>query len=630
MDTTKKQKNWLPLLVLALISLAFTSCQKTKDGGIEYVPFQETEEGQWGMISMDGKVLFKEEFKKRPTVVRDGRFFVCSEDGFWEMYEATEKPKKIGDEYAHASNFCNGRALVAVRNQPVSIIDTKGKEIKRLDKIDGKEVHGVRVFSEGYAIFMTTDSLWGAIDNDGKCVVKPEYCALNDCGDGKFIGVNNKYKKEFKGRGKRSVSDIVGNKDVKISVVNTSGKVLFDFYADKYEDFGYRFTDGKLAVSVKIDGKEAWGIINDKGETVVKPSAKLKDIGGISDDVFTYYNGDGWGLMNTKGETVIRAKYERLYIDTDNLLLAEVKDGKSYEYKFIDQKDNQVSEDTYLYAIRFNYFDGKHTFVKSSDKVFSIIDKDGKTLEGLPDIVSIALWDEEGYIESDYVNLNKFVEDLDITQDGIMGLTFKSTPQEAVKVEVKEGQARSDSDHGAGSPYWYDYTEAIDISKYIEGTTDVAIAVKFTGSLSRQTYRTERVIDYRIGNYYWYHDDKIPTGYVWNDVKPSEFRLLISGTGRLYGKLRDVYKALCGKFKSLGNVEKENSNATVIKLNNGKRALISIGDNKVRVEWGDLSSDIDISRFEHSEGSQNNDSTGNSDYCPADSTVCVCDTVAAW
>ena len=102
---------------------------------------------------------------------------------------------------------------------------------------------------------MTNDSLYGAIDEDGLCTVKPEYCYLSDCGDGKFLGINKKYKKElFKSK-----------KNIKHSVVNTSGKLLFDYFSDKYENTRERYVDGKLAVSVKKNGAEIWGIIDDKG-----------------------------------------------------------------------------------------------------------------------------------------------------------------------------------------------------------------------------------------------------------------------------------------------------------------------------------------------------------------------------
>lgn len=62
-------------IMLAMLTMMLFSCTQTENGNVEYIPFQETKDGQWGMISMDGKVLFKEEFKNKPTVVRDGRFF---------------------------------------------------------------------------------------------------------------------------------------------------------------------------------------------------------------------------------------------------------------------------------------------------------------------------------------------------------------------------------------------------------------------------------------------------------------------------------------------------------------------------------------------------------------------------
>ena len=69
------------LSMLAMLTMMLFSCTKTENGNVEYIPFQETKDGQWGMISMDGKVLFKEEFKNKPTVVRDGRIFCAYQGG---------------------------------------------------------------------------------------------------------------------------------------------------------------------------------------------------------------------------------------------------------------------------------------------------------------------------------------------------------------------------------------------------------------------------------------------------------------------------------------------------------------------------------------------------------------------
>lgn len=579
----------LNLLMAAITALMLVSCSKTDNGNVEYIPFQETTDGQWGMISMDGKVLFKEEFKNKPTIVRDGRFFVQNKEGIWEMYDASEKPQKIGPDYAHTSGFRNGRALVAEKGKPVSIIDTDGKTIKLLDKIAGKEVNGVYAFEDNYAVFMTTDSLYGVINNDGDCVVKPEYCSLNSYGDGKFIGVNEKYKKSLQKEQKDKV---------KISVVNTSGKVLFDFSSDKYENTQYGYTDGKLAVSVKKDGKEMWGLIDDKGEFVVKPSPKFKNIGMIHGDKFTYNNGEGWGLMSVKGETLIRAKYEALYYDEDNLLVAMVKDGDSYVYKYVDEKDNQIGDDTYSKVTLFSMFDGKHALVKPNDKIYSIIDKNCKQLEGLPDITDIGTYEGESFIESDYVDFDELFNGFNLNMNGLLGMSFNSTAQEVVKKQVQEGGAYGDKEHPAGSAYWYDVTDNVSFIKNVAGIS-ANVLVSFNDKLSRQTYRTQRVIDYEIGDWYWYHDNKIPTGYVWNKVKPECFGITITNSGRMHGKLRKLLQAWISKFKTMGTVAKENNGAAVLSLKNGMRAVIYMDKYSVSIIWGDLKpvKDLNIDKY---------------------------------
>ena len=581
-------KKLFNLALAAIAAMLMLSCSKTENGNVEYVPFQETDDGQWGMISMDGKVLFKDEFKNEPTVVRDGRFFVRSKEGVWEMYDASEKPKKIGDDYAHTSGFRNGRALVAIKGQPVSVIDVNGKIIKKLDKIEDREVDGVRAYAGGYAVFVTVDSLCGAIDEDGDCVVKPEYCVLENCGDGKFVGINAKYKKFVQTKQKNKV---------KISVINTAGKVLFEFSADRYENVQSRFSDGKLAVCVKKDGKEAWGIIDDKGEFVVEPSTKLKSIGTINGDVFTYYNGDGWGLMNIKGETLIRAKYEILKYDINKTLVAAVKDGDTYEVKYIDEKDNQIGTNTYVKGLPYSMFDGKHTLVKSDDKMFSLIDRDCKQVEGQPDIVDFGASQGEPYIKSDYVDLEKLVAAFNIKDNGVMGVDTKSSPKDVVRKAVELGVAPGNKEHPVGTPYWYDNTNTVILNKTVNGVQGQVFCY-FSGNLSRQTYRTQRVIDYSYGGNYWYHDDKVPVGYVWNEVEPTMFGVTIGNEGRMHGKLRDLFNIFANKFKGMGTIDKQNNGAVVFSLKNGMSAVLTMVGYKVSVLWGDVVEDVDISEFE--------------------------------
>ena len=44
-------------IMLAMLTMMLFSCTQTENGNVEYIPFQETKDGQWGMISMDGKGL---------------------------------------------------------------------------------------------------------------------------------------------------------------------------------------------------------------------------------------------------------------------------------------------------------------------------------------------------------------------------------------------------------------------------------------------------------------------------------------------------------------------------------------------------------------------------------------------
>ena len=608
---------WCAVVMTALLS----GCSNTSSDPVTHVPFKEAKDGKWGMIAMDGKVLFKEEFKQEPTAVRDNRFFVKNKSGFWEMYDASEQPKKIGDEYKHVSVFNGGHALVSKRNEPVSIIDTDGKTVKVLDKIEGKTVNGVYAFNEGYAVFMTNDSLYGAIDDNGNCVIKPHYCGINSCSDGKFIAIDAKYKK-FAGQKQKS--------KVKVSVITTSDKQLFEFAYDKYESFGSVFVEGKLPVSVKRDGKEIWGIIDDKGQYVVNPSNKFKKIGMVHGDNFTYSNGEAWGLMTLKGESLIRAKYDILYYADDNSLVAKTSKNDGYEYKLVNENDEQIGNDTYVDAFISSAFGDGHTIVKLNDKQYSIIDKKGESLKNLPDMAEVGLSAGDTYIESDYVDLQALVSAFQITPSGIMGFNYTSSPRNVVRKAAALGMLTGDKEHAANSPYWFDYKDEVILYKDVDGVRGM-FSITFNGKLSRQTYRTKRVIDYEFYDYYYYHDEKIPTGYVWNKVSPHVFALSISNDGRMRGKLHQLYKVIVSRFKGMGTVAKQNDGAVVLNLRNGKRAFIYMKKNNVVAVWGNLKpvSEIDISEYKDisnvdegiDEAEGNDDTDVAEDTAVADSTA---------
>ena len=222
-----------PLLLFMVMILS--SCNKETNDYVTAFPYMETDKGKWGMITTDGEVLFSQEFKNQPTVVRNGVFLVKNEANLWEIYKAEKKPEKIGSEYTGATIFSNGRAIVCEKDKYITIIDTEGKTIKTLDEIDGKRVNTVFRFQEGYAKYIAGED-YGVIDMDGNSVIPSNYCAIMDCSDGKFIAIDKKYKTEY--------TSFCYDK-LKYTVLNTKGEILFEIDGSEYNQVG-KFKEGLL------------------------------------------------------------------------------------------------------------------------------------------------------------------------------------------------------------------------------------------------------------------------------------------------------------------------------------------------------------------------------------------------
>lgn len=576
-NKTMKTK-FLPILICVLL----ISCQSKEDSGIEFVPYQETDGGQWSMISPSGEILFSEEFKNAPTVAKEGRFMVKNEDDLWEIYTADNKPKKIGKEYAYATLFNNGKALVSERNGYIQIIDTDGNVIKQLDKLGNKLIDAVGEFNEGYAVYQSGD-LYGAIDDNGNEVIKADYLVLYPCSDEKFIGINKKYEKEFNSENE--------NRKLVYDVLDVNGKILFSINSDKYFNTGTRFIDGLLNVAVKKDGKECWGIINDKNEVVIKPTEKIKGISDIKGEYFVYTNGEGYGVMNIKGENVIRAKYDFLYFDISNRLVAiteKTKDSKNYECKFIDIDDNQIGEDKYVSINPFSQFDGKYSFVKISDRIWSIVDAKGKQLEKLPDIVNINLKKGDSEVLCDHIDFNKLFDEMNLSANTLDSLTLeKTTPWQAVKICIENKSRTGTKDHPADDPYWYDYTNRLSYYKTFSKVM-VDIIVGFPQNLSRRTYRTDRIKYWEDEYYNYYYNKRTPTGYSFNNIKAEVLMISFTNYGKLKGKLDLLLKELKSRFKKYGTVAKENNGAAVFSISENNRAKMYMKDDAVYLIWGDI------------------------------------------
>lgn len=577
----KNLYQWALTLFAVILLLPLNSCSGGSGRSkVEYIPFRETKDGQWGMISPDGKVLFKEEFNNEPTFAREGRFFVRNDKGLWEMYTAEAKPKKIGGEYTSASSFNNGRAVVAEADEPVKIIDTDGKTIKTLDKINNKVVESVSRLYGGLATFETADSLVGAIDKEGNCIVEPNYVSLFR-GNGFFLAIPSKYRKAFR--------ENEGLKGVKVSVLDADGKEICQLSGDKYTSLT---ADGdKIIATQEHDGKTVWSILDTKGNQLFKGGSKIDRIGSVEGENFIYLNGEHMGLMNLKGETLIRAKYHLLFFDEDGLFIAMTQKGsEGYECKIIDREDKQVGSETYSTIIPFREFDGQHTIAKQNENDYVLIDREGKVLPKLPDMVEISYSDGDDEIKSNYIDYTALFDALKLQTQGVDGVSVGEQASSVIARLAGKGWLTNGSDeHPASDPYWYDVRKEISYEKKVNGIK-VQFMVAFDDYPSRGEF---------AGNGYQY---------AWNNAKTTACSAVFPNTEKLKGKTDHLYHTLTKKFSALGKVLKENKGAKLFDLGNGKRILVVMDDSIVTVIWctDKTIQELDLDNFaNYEEGTSN-------------------------
>lgn len=608
MKTVSKQIKMAALLAVVLLGAA--SCQRGKQAGPEAVAAKGTDDGKWSLVCSDGTELISEEYDKAPTMVINGHFMVRDKNGRWEIYTADEKPERVGKkEYKWATHFDeNGRALVTAVGEHISIIDKNGEEVKVLDKLGGKTVTEARAFSEGYSVVKCGD-WYGVIDDEGNEVIEPKYARINDCSDGKFIAVEKRWNDSIGGYTSRDHMDV--------TVLNTKGEQVLQLKHNRYligftfptmngdDDLvgDAKFQDGKMPVCVKKGGDTCYCIINEKGEQVVKPQAKLQMIAEIKGDQFTYYSGSGWGVMNMDGEIVVRPKYLGLRFLADGLLMAEVKEKHgsgendyTIGYQVLDQEGKPTTRDTYL-----NWYPMDHgVLVQDADNSWTMLDSKGQEIKGVPEMKYVSWGAGDQFVQSDVVDYGELLENIKLSPDGVDSLNFSMGPVQMIM--LKKGYLyahQGDAEHPVTDPGWYSSTSEISYVKPFGNVTCI-VKVDFSGTLSRMSYTSHTEPYWQDEYYTYYYTYQTPSGYVYNRVNPTSIQITFDNSTVLNGKLRDLLTALKTWMSNNGKVEQENDGAGVYDLGNGRTGLVYMTETQVVLQLSTAAaSGIDIAQYEH-------------------------------
>lgn len=551
-------------LFLAVVAvLALASCNQEKGGGIQYMPFQESEKSNWGLIDASGQALLTDEFKQMPTVVMHDRFFVKNNKGLWELYTAEAKPKQIGDEYSQAGVFVENVAPVVQKDKQIEFIDVDGNVKFTLDKVNGKVVSSCTNFKDGVAIFQV-DQYYGCINPNGDVVVEPEYLKIYPANEGKMLAVDKKQEKYLQS----------GYLDqVTYTILSTKGEELGTMKSSKYKLTDGIFQSGVMVVTDEAgDGSRRVGLVDQNGDWVLKPSDKVKGIKAIQGKQFIYTDGDQQGVMDFEGNVLIRPRYADIVFANSTLYFAKADKDKA-GYQLMDANEKQIGKDEYMNVLPFM---GNNAIVQESQTNWIFINSQGEDLKVKQDVYAIsnrAMGD--AVVQNEYFDFDNIISALKLTKDGFFDLNL-NIGAEAMTAALAGLAADGEMDAATIQTDAQDYALQSVISAGLV-RENIAMTVSST------------------------FDEPLAEGsdgaYQFKSIKPNQIGLDIPTSVALMGKSGQLTRAIINKVKTLGQVVKENPNAAIVNVGDASYFVANTGTH-VFVVYGYLDvSQIDINQY---------------------------------
>lgn len=554
-----KLKNYLVILIAALWLM--TSCNKDAetDYEVEYLPFQADKNGNWGMIGVNGEVLFSEEFTSEPSVAVNGRFLVQNASGMWEIYTTDPKPKKIGNEYLQAGLFYEDVAPVVEVGQPIKLIDRDGKLKATLDKINGKAITRCTNFINGQAK-VEVDGYWGVIDTNGDVVIEPNYIRLADNSQGYYLALD----KKFEGENDRET--------LTYSILDEKGKEVCTVKGSKIDDFkpvntSYRtigcIVNEALIAQTRKGNERAIGLMDFNGEWKLSPTNKANRLLQNRGQYFIFSNNDGLGMMDEKGEEVIRPKFSFLCFADKDILMG--RKSRNDDITLYDLNEEVIGKDKYMDVKPF--YDGAHAFAKVGNHDYVIINKQGEKLKLETDIYELggSPFVPELF-ESDFLDLDLLVSTLHFEKDGFMGFKTGMSGLQAVNTANAVNAAIStDAQKHDGRPF---IEGKIKVNKV---QADLAIC---TFGLIEKKNSSSGWLTY--SNYAW-----TP-----NPVQCYNLSFNLDKNSQLKGKMKELYAKIMVALKEKGNVLMDGKNAAVINAGNDYSYYIGWAGKEVFIFFG--------------------------------------------
>ena len=368
-------------IIISCDSLATSS--KDNDA-LEFLAVKKDAKANWSIIDHNGNIVVNQEYASTDTISKiyeNGVYWVRS--GEKTRLFSINSPKKAisEEEYDDVTDFACGRAFASKLGEPIILIGEDGKHIKTLDR----NIVEACAFSDGLAVFKSSNGLHGYLDKNGDVVIEAQYDFAGAFHDGYAVTIPSLKEKNY--------TQVI---------INKKNEISFSVKKEMY-DLGFVYRDGKfVAIKNTTSNDPLITYLNEKGDEVLKPMTGYNSMAESFRDGFAVLSNyeqsqksSVSGVINANGEEVIRkGKYNPITNLGEGLFLVMKSDEK---VGVVDKDDNTV--------VPLEYTDGSYLrlgdfFILQSGKYWLLVNRKGEEVKK-SEFTSYSAW------TSDYV---KFVD----------------------------------------------------------------------------------------------------------------------------------------------------------------------------------------------------------------------------
>ena len=490
----------LRFLLISLVCLILASCGSNDDKiEYEYLPVKLAGSESWSIMNVkSGEIVFKDEFKNKPSAIYNDVFWVENDKGTYDYYSVNDTKTPINKEsYYMASDFVGSEIVAATKpGKTISLINTKCEEVASLDK----SITACSNFKDGLAAFKDANEKIGFLNTKGEIVIKAKYDNVRDFTDGVAIC---------------SIED--SKKDVTTYyAVDKSGKELFSFNNKEYKTCG-TFSNGFLPVVkeeqiiyLNKEGKKAYELCN-----IADSLGYQVYFCQYNDNRSIFCEGESFGLKDKDNKIILRAKYDYLSYVGDNKYIAR-QDNK---YGLIDYEDNHLIDFKYDDITKMN----EDVLLVQSGKTYTLINMKGEDLTNY-NFSSYSLASYH-FVKSNYIEPKEYA--LKILK------SFNDNTCRGYNENMTVADFISEFEYSTSY-----YTDEYSIVTKGRDDSNEPCLVGFDGPISSRTYKYES---------FYYYSYKIPDGYAFN--KKTKIRVIVN----LYdlSEYEIVEDKVCNEFEKL-------------------------------------------------------------------------------